>query len=854
MKHRISLTALAGSGLLALAAHADAPAETTATTSASGSDETLTEIVVTARRKDESLEDVPQKVSAVTTAELQKLNLQNLQDISGVVPGLQITTTGSAFNNNDTLRGATFTPEAGTQNTVAFYVNDVPVTNNLVSTSNFDVGQIEVLSGPQGTLRGEPAPSGSLTITSHKPDLEQFGGYVTLTGTNHDNTNENGAINLPLIKEKLAIRLAGIKDNDFYNDVRSINSPVKPFSHTDGGRASIRFEPVDAIEANVVYQHIYSQQRYFDQVEGTGAPGGVNPLASAGYNGPSLGANQRLSVETYPNNEYTKTDLLTGSIDWHVLGQVVSYVGGYNKYSLNNSDFADTAHQIPGITAANPIPREPFQFNTPASTQYAQTDEFRVSSETPLFGFMDYTVGAFYRNTRNEVDSAQLASFLPGAFGSPFAGNNPSVYNPKYTLGLIIQSPAATKEYSEFAHFTFHLPDNTELAVGGRYLRYQNDGFIVGNLLTANTFLALPGAAIGLPAGVPCNLAGFGSTYPGTCDVPAGVAIPSTVALPLTSENQHQHTAIYNVSLSHKFFDSLLAYVSSASSWRPPATAVGITNGANDPTLTSLLHVQPEKSYDFEAGFKWVFPDHRGHLNLDVYHQKFDKFIYFGLPSIYLANNGATTSASSFNFTTNPDAVINGLDFDTGYQITRQWSVDLAATYSNGHLTGSNIPCNPPNGGNTPAAFPAGTFVFFCPSHASTSTQPNFNATLQSEYDFPVVRLQDVNAFVRGLFVYYGSNPHASEFYTTPGYGLFNLYMGLRSGSGAWEGAIFAKNLFDTQRLLDLGFPTATLPGGGGGANNTFGSSGYYQVGNNQVGMTPLQEFGLTLTYSFGSR
>ena len=852
MRNRIVLTVLAGTGLVAMgAAYAEGQSDTPSTPAATGSDDALEQIVVTARRRSEVLEDVPQTISAVTSADIQKLNLQNLQDISEVVPGLQIATTGSAFNNNDTLRGVTFTPAAGTQNTVAFYVNDVSVTNNLVSTSNFDVGQIEVLSGPQGTLRGEPAPSGSLTITTRKPDLEQFGGYVTVTGTNHANTNENAALNLPLITEKLAVRLAGIADDDFYDDVRSINSPVNPFSHTYGGRASIRIEPVDSIEANVVYQHLFSHQRYFDQVEGAGAPGGVNPNAPAAYNGPPLGPLQRLGVETYPSNEYTTTDLITGSLDWHVAGQVVSYDAGYWKYDLNNSDAPDTANQVPGITATNRIPRLPFQFNTPSVAQYAQTDELRVASETPLFDFMDYTAGFFYRDTRNTVNTTQLASFLPGSFGSPLAAaSDPFIYNPNYTLQLDVQSPQQTKEYSEFVHLTFHLRDNTELALGGRYLHYQNWGTTSGLLQPNGVFIAQP-----LP--FPCSVAGFGSTYPGTCDIPASVALQGhTVALPLTSLNQDDHTVIYNISLSHKFADSFLAYITSGSSWRPPATAVGLSNATNDPTLASLVHVKPEKSYDFEAGFKWTYLDNRGRFNLTFYHQQFDNFIYQGLPTLYLDNNGSSTSAQTFNFTTNPNAVINGIDLDSGFQVTRQWNVDLSASYASGHLTGANIPCNPPNGGTTTAAFPPGTFVFFCPGHASTSTQPNFNATLRTEYDLPVPfgKLQDVNAFVRGLYVFYGRNPHASEFYVTPSYGLANLYMGLRSGNGAWEAALFAKNLFDTQRLLNLGYPTANPGGGASSLNQIFGNSGYYQVGVNQIGMTPPQEFGLTVTYSIGSR
>ena len=699
-----------------------------------------------------------------------------------------------------------------------------------------------MLSGPQGTLRGEPAPSGSLTIATHKPDLESFAGYGTLTAATHGNTNENGALNLPIISGKLAVRLAGIADDDIYDDVRSLNNPDKPYSHTYGGRFSVRYEPTDSIEANLMYQHMYSHQHYFDQVEGTGAPGGVSPLAPANYNGPAISPFQRLSVETYPNNEYTTTDLITGSLDWHVAGQILSFDSGYWHYFINNTDTPDMGHQIPGITADNPIPRQAYQFDTPAAAQWTQTDELRFSSETPLFGFMEYTAGLFYRNTRNEVEVGQFASYLPGSFGSPLGASNPYVYDPLYSLQLVVQSPSQAKEYSELLHLTFHLTDNTELAVGGRYLHYQNFGVTFGNLTTAGT-------AIAVPFPIPCGAAGFSSTYPGTCNVPASVAIPNTVALPPTSTDQNQHTAIYNIQLSHKFGGDLLTYLSSASSWRPPTIALGITNATDAPALAALQNVKSEKSYDFEAGFKWTFLDKRGHVNFDAYHQQFDRFIYYGLPSLYLSNNGVQSSVASLNFTSNPNAVVNGLDFDLGYQVARQWSVDLASSYSNGHLTGSPIPCNPPNGGTTTAAFPPGTYVFFCPGHASTSTQPDFNASLQSEYDFPII--PEMNAFLRGLYVYYGRNDHASDFYTTPAYGIFNLFSGVRSSSGAWEAALFAKNLFNTQRLLNLGYPTI---GGGSSVSDTFGNSGYYQIGGNQVGMTPLRLFGVTLTYSFGGK
>src|SRR5579862_5898450 len=120
-------TLITGSSLMVIpfvAAYANGPAETSAAISESTQgNEELQEIVVTARRRDEVLQDVPQTVNAVNSGEIQRLNLQNLQDLSGIVPGLQIASSAQATNNNDTLRGVSFNPSTGTQNTVAFYLN-----------------------------------------------------------------------------------------------------------------------------------------------------------------------------------------------------------------------------------------------------------------------------------------------------------------------------------------------------------------------------------------------------------------------------------------------------------------------------------------------------------------------------------------------------------------------------------------------------------------------------------------------------------------------------------------------------------------------------------------------------------
>src|SRR3546814_17552941 len=118
--------------------------------------------------------------------------------------------------------------------------------------SMFDVGQIEVLRGPQGTLRGRASPSGSITVTTQKPDLYESGGYADLTRTNLDAPNVNGAFNLPIIPAKLAIRIAGIDVRNAGDPLRSIPRPVEHAAPNQAYRARLRLEHTHHISPNVI--------------------------------------------------------------------------------------------------------------------------------------------------------------------------------------------------------------------------------------------------------------------------------------------------------------------------------------------------------------------------------------------------------------------------------------------------------------------------------------------------------------------------------------------------------------------------------------------------------------------------
>src|ERR1700743_2817903 len=122
--------ACAGASLLVLASaatQAGAAAAASAPAARPGGDPTLGEIVVTARRRSESLQEVPQTVNAVTADTLQKLSIKQFQDIQAVVPGLALTPSATGFQNTASLRGISFDVTSGAQPTVGFYLNDAPV-------------------------------------------------------------------------------------------------------------------------------------------------------------------------------------------------------------------------------------------------------------------------------------------------------------------------------------------------------------------------------------------------------------------------------------------------------------------------------------------------------------------------------------------------------------------------------------------------------------------------------------------------------------------------------------------------------------------------------------------------------
>ncbi|MCE7798291.1 TonB-dependent receptor plug domain-containing protein [Sphingobium sufflavum] len=770
------------------------------------------DIIVTARRKDERLQDVPTTINAVTADAIDKLNLREFRDIQNVVPGLQLTNASNGFSAGATVRGVKFDIDTGGLPAVEFYLNDAPMESNILFAAMYDVGQVELLRGPQGTLRGRASPSGSITVTSRKPNLKDVGAYVSGTVNSNSGRNVHGAVNIPLIDDVLAVRLAGFYDRNEANRTYSVNSSASPYARTESYRASVRFEPTDNISANFLYQSTDRRQRGFNQLASisffdatqSSAPAYIDPF-------------QRQAITDGFRSNIQRFDVMTWNADWRFAGQKLSYVGSRSVQHIRGVSQYDQANALTGTTPrtlTDPAGFQPvcstnqalFGFGATNGDFYQCTDirqtqdthELRLSSDERVLGMFSYVVGGMINHVSqsNYINQETAIRISPSFL----------FFDTSATA-----RPGRRNEHSLFGNITAYIGDATELSGGLRYIDYEE----------SSDFMV------------------------------RGTAQPSYLS--------RSEAVIYTGSLKHDFTRDIMAYATVGSSWRPGLNVIGNLSARRSALEQSFITTAPEKSTSYEVGVKTSWLNRRLTVNASAFHQDFTNYGYRG-GSIWYINYSTPTAipdAARFNFVAAVPVKVDGFEIETNFQATRRWNVGATFSYANGRVTGGRIACTDLNGDGVPdanpgavtvAQLPATDHVSACNYSGPSNTAPKWSMVVQSEYAVPVSDRAD--AYLRGLFnLYpsYGQDPSYS-FDDVRAYSQLNLYAGLRSPKGAWELSLFAKNLLNTQRVL-----SAT----NGGVTSTIRSATASQtIGTNylEVTTTAPREFGLNLRLAFGSR
>lgn len=699
--------ALAGASLLAVVCSASAAfAQEDPPASQQRAEAEEPVIVVTARRKDEVLLDVPATVTAVSGQQMQDFQITKFEDISTLVAGLTLESDSSGYSATAQTRGVLFQVTAQGSPTVEQYMNEVPIEPNLMFASNFDIGQIEVLRGPQGTLRGRSAPSGAITSTTRRPDLQEWGASASANVTSLDGVNAQLAAGVPIIKDVLGIRVAGVWDQNDAGGVESVNNPKDPRTRMWAGRVTLRFEPSDRFSAVLMYQRLERNiHDYGGELFGNGAVGLTDfpgtftrPATSApcsslsqcgspavyappGFNGPVLAAGDHLTILDFENFTRQRANLYTGQADWSIGGQKLSFVGSSQHFQVQTYTDQDPTNTI--------VDTPRFTSRASDSVENRLSGELRLSSETSLIdGLLDYTVGGFYLKLSGLSQSEQRNTLLAqGAFGSPLGAGtlpgggtapgvlSPFTYDRRYAMGFVLQTPRKDVEKSVFASIALHLfGGSTEVTAGGRQIWRSTTKQV--------DVVGIPGiAAVFNPNGLgpcPATLPGplpyltglgtvspgtavVGSTYPGTCDVAInlGVGAPAQVVTPIPRGTRSWDPFVYNFSLSHKITPDLNVYASYGTAWRAgpgpitaaPTCAASLTaplpagQAANQ--CDRFLFLEPEYSRAVEVGVKASLFDHRLNLAVALYRQKYSGLFILGSATPYLS--GTCTAANLTN-------------------------------------------------------------------------------------------------------------------------------------------------------------------------------------------------------------
>lgn len=802
--NKSSLLALAGVSLLALSTQAQAQD----TQEQDPGDEasavaTVDEIIVQARRRSESIQDVPVVVQAVTSQELADLNVREFQDVQSLVPGLSLGQDANGIGAQATLRGIAYDVNAsGNNGTVEFYMNDAPIAAGILFQSMFDVGQIEVLRGPQGTLRGRASPSGSITVTTRQPDLYEPGGYMTGTINDIGGWNFNGAINVPIIADRLAVRIAGIVAESDDNEVRSINSSIRPSSETNGIRASVKFEPLDMLTLGFIFTSTDRKQTRFDQVESASI---ANP--SAPDSPVLIRGKDRLAVMASPRVLRQRYKVYDWNAELRLAGQKLNYVGSYTKSKIDSvapDDFGGFyGPEFPeSVTAAG---------LTTATRPDTESHEIRLSNQERIAGIFDYVLG-YLKNDAN--NPSFLTSDTLVWLGPP----QTDLSNLLVAVQTPIDRASGSREESFFGNITANFGQGTEVSGGIRRIKFRS----------------------------------FGSLSIGGTPVAAA------------DEDKSFKATIYQASLKHRFNDSLMAYASFGTSWRPGSSTNAVIQRNNlMPTdlQASLLFPDPEKSKSYEIGFKSDWFNRRLTLNVTAYHQTFENFGYFSRDTFIASVTAQGPQAELLRgIAVGVPAKVDGVEAEIAFRASENFSISTVMSYAKSKIKNGTVPCNdylpadgvPDSSSQVPSyeqimAATNGGGVGLCQVSSRAGFSAPFTATLQSEYNLPLST--GAEGYLRGLVTYRGNsqNDPTNSIDDIKAYADVNLFAGLRDPEGAWEIGVYAKNLFDTQRALLRSSSPAALNVRTPGVTNV---ASPYRV----VTYTPPREFGLTARIALGSR
>ena len=415
--------------------------------SAQDSKPVFEEVLVTAEKRSESLQDLSQAITVLTGEDLDTRQVTSFVDLSAIAPGVNIAK-NEGFKTVITIRGV---GNEANQNAIAnpsvsYHLDGIYVASPFALQTDFlDLERIEVLRGPQGTLFGQNSTGGAINVITTAPSMDGSFGKADLTLGDYGLVKARAAYNLPL-SDTLAMRASVISNKrDGFTENLTLGQDLDD-ANSLSARVRLLYEPSDNFRANFTAQ-------YFDEDR--------NGAAQKGLLDPTPGARKLRQNSTA---EYAlESQLYSAVLEWDFESFSIKSLTSYQDDDIlirRDNDRND-------LNFLPPFAQLPSSYDPETNKQTTITQEVNLVSSEPLFGKLDWVAGVFYLDTEVEISILERLDFgFDGTF-DPFTIE--TIYAYGGDVGFISDSKPERDSTSIYGQGTWNFSETWRTVFGLRY-------------------------------------------------------------------------------------------------------------------------------------------------------------------------------------------------------------------------------------------------------------------------------------------------------------------------------------------------------------------------------------------------
>ena len=729
----------------------------------------IEEIVVTAQKRTESVQDVPISITALSGDDLARRGLNDLQEVARYVPNFDMPSSNNLRNVRVRIRGiGSSGTNPGIESSVGTFLDGLYMPTGGMNFGELtDINSVEVLRGPQGTLYGRNTPIGALNVTTRKPS-DEFESLIKLGYGEYDQTNVSGYVGGGL-GDTTAGRLSfwyrdreGYEKNTFTGDDVNDNEEW-------GVRGKLLFAPTDTVEINtaIYYSEIERRCCMAEQLSpndpnwGIATPGFLAAQTAAGYPFTNFDDSDHRVDGDDEGDDTSESFGASVQVDWDFGDEFLfTSITGYQDWENSVVISADSL-------------RNPMLFAPQTQSNEVLSQEFRITS--PSDRAVEYIAGLYFYKQDTQFDSdLTVGAGANRVFPFP-AALCPAPCTAQEGDFVTSAFDQETESVAGYGNLTWHISDVWDVTGGLRWSRDEKDVYIAHTNSPTNS--------------IPINVAIFPPNVVGDRD-----RSESKVTWSFNTR--------YNVS------DDVMVFFTSSTGFK--------SGGFNSRRLPvgAQVEFEEESSLTYEAGIKSFFFDREVMLNLTVFHTTVEDFQESTLAPTgtgFIVGNAGEQEVkgveADLTWAPNDNLLVNGsfAYLDSEY-----------TDFNNAQCAAGQAPTNP-NG----TCDRTGERPSFAPEYQYTIgaqwTQPfgdNLEWHARADYSW---RDDQILTRVSG-----------SDIGEQEAYGLLDLRIGLGSSNGQWEVEAFARNVTDeTYYVVMAAQPLGGLVSGGGPAGAR-GFAGWY--------------------------